>query len=267
MQAENCTKPIKIVVFDLDETLGYFSEFGMFWNAIEAYNPSRKLTQTDFNVLLDLYPEFIRPDIVNILKFLKIKKNSKRCSHIMIYTNNQGPREWAQFIKTYFETKINYILFDKIIAAFKINGKQIEVCRTTHNKTHQDFIKCTKLPANSHICFLDDVYHPNMKNDNVYYINIKPYIHDLTFEVLIQRCIDSGYIDFSKKDEFKTFVLKYIRMYNYTYIEKNPDEYEIDKILTKQILHHIQSFFNKDVGDSITRKARRYNNITMKNHR
>ena len=27
----------KIVVFDLDETLGYFSEFGMFWDALKSY--------------------------------------------------------------------------------------------------------------------------------------------------------------------------------------------------------------------------------------
>ena len=26
----------KIVVFDLDETLGYFSEFGMFWDALKG---------------------------------------------------------------------------------------------------------------------------------------------------------------------------------------------------------------------------------------
>ena len=27
----------KIVVFDLDETLGYFVEFGMFWDALKHY--------------------------------------------------------------------------------------------------------------------------------------------------------------------------------------------------------------------------------------
>ena len=142
------TTPLKIVVFDLDETLGYFSEFGMFWSAIGLK------TQQDFNETLDLYPEFIRPDITNILSFLMQKKQSNHCNHIMIYTNNQGPKEWAIFIKSYFEYKMGGVIFDKIIAAFKVNGKQIEICRTTHNKTHQDFIKCTKVerqkqPSNS----------------------------------------------------------------------------------------------------------------------
>ena len=32
----HCSKT-KIVVFDLDETLGYFSEFGMIWEAVSSY--------------------------------------------------------------------------------------------------------------------------------------------------------------------------------------------------------------------------------------
>ena len=92
---------------------------------------------------------------------------------IIIYTNNQGPLEWAQYIKQYFETKIHGSLFDQVINAFKVNGKHVEICRTTHMKTHKDFIRCTKVPEDSEICFIDDVYHPGMKNDNIYYINIK----------------------------------------------------------------------------------------------
>jgi hypothetical protein len=94
----------------------------------------------------------------------------------MIYTNNTGPKEWARNIINYFEKKINYKLIDQIIAAFKINGKQIEMCRTTHDKTHKDLIRCTKIPDNAEICYLDDVYYPEMSHKNVYYINIKPYI-------------------------------------------------------------------------------------------
>jgi hypothetical protein len=260
------SKPLKIVVFDLDETLGYFVEFGTFWNAIEAYK-NTKLTQDDFNATLDLFPEFIRPNILSVLKFLKIKKKCKKCSHLMIYTNNQGPKEWAIFIKKYFESKMKSNIFDRIIAAFKINGKQVEFCRTTHNKTHNDFIKCTKVPKNSQICFLDDVYHPDMKNDNVYYINIHPYVHDLPFQEMIDRYINAGFIDIEDQEDFNNFVINYVKKYNHTFIKKDMDEYEIDKILTKQILHHMQIFFNKDIGNSITRKSKKYNNITLKNGR
>ena len=63
----------KIVVFDVDETLGYFVEFGIFWDALLQYKPAHKLDQHEFNTILDLYPEFIRPNILSILSYLKHK--------------------------------------------------------------------------------------------------------------------------------------------------------------------------------------------------
>lgn len=105
----------------------------------------------------------------------------------MIYTNNQGPLEWAHFIKKYFEKKINYNLFNQIIAAFKVSGKQVEICRTTHDKCHHDLVKCSQIPPYTQICFLDDNYFPEMTHENVYYIHVKPYVHDLSFEEMIAR--------------------------------------------------------------------------------
>ena len=107
----NCSS--KIVVFDLDETLGYFVEFGMFWDTLKHYyknnedNTKIVFDQALFNKLLDLYPEFSRPNILNILKYLKKQKQDQHCHKLMIYTNNQGPPEWAQQIKGYFEDKLN----------------------------------------------------------------------------------------------------------------------------------------------------------------
>ena len=78
---------MKIVVFDLDETLGYFVEFGMFWDSLSLYL-NKQLNQQSFNSLMDLYPEFLRPNIINILSYLKNKKSTKTCQKIMIYTNS-----------------------------------------------------------------------------------------------------------------------------------------------------------------------------------
>jgi len=232
---------MKIVVFDLDETLGYFTEFGMFWDCLSKH---QKTTQTDFNALLDLYPEFLRPNIINILNYLKTKKESECCHKMMIYTNNNGPREWAQNIIKYFEEKINYTLIDQIISAFKINGKQVEICRTTHNKTHQDFIRCSKLPPNAEICFLDDTFHPGMKHDNVYYINVKPYYHDLTFEEMMTRLLASPLKEKLYTPELETMMREQWKLYKYTCIEKDKKEYDLDKIIGKHILTHLQIFFN-----------------------
>jgi hypothetical protein len=166
----------------------------------------------------------------------------------MIYTNNNGPREWANHIISYFEKKINFKLIDQIIAAFKINGKQIEISRTTHNKTHKDFIQCTKLPENAEICFIDDTFYPDMSNDNVYYINIKPYYYDLDFEYMIyafKKSIIGKIILDDDCEDFYELMMKDIRRYKYNVVEKNNKEYELDKILGKEIINHLQDFFSK----------------------
>ena len=88
----------KVVVFDLDETLGHFVQLGIFQDVIEK---TLDITLNDdaFFELLDLYPEFLRPNIMNILKLICGKKKQNICGKLLIYTNNQGPKEWAIKIK------------------------------------------------------------------------------------------------------------------------------------------------------------------------
>jgi len=239
----------KIVVVDLDETLGYFVELGMFWDALKAYIQHKQIKisidQKLFNKVLDLYPEFLRPNIMGILNYLKKKKQKNHCDKLMIYTNNQGPIEWAKYIMNYFEEKIDYKIFDQIIAAFKVQGKQVELCRTTHMKTHSDLIKCTKLPENTQICFLDDVFYPDMSNDKIYYINVKPYIHDLDFNSMVTRLLNSDILvgEVSDPTLCREFILAFMKRYNYIYVEKTVETQNIDKILSKKIIQHLHMFF------------------------
>jgi hypothetical protein len=266
----------KIVVFDLDETLGYFSELGMFWYAINSYITNKKidynLTQCDFNNILDLYPEFLRPNIINILLFLKQKRKANRCNKLMIYTNNQGPPGWVDHIKKYFEDKISYKLFDQIVAAFKINGKKIEMCRTSHAKSHSDFIKCTKIAETTKICFLDDTHYPDMENENVYYINIKPYTYDLDFDTIINRFLDSNLLNhmLTNKTDFYNFCKQFMKKYVYTYNAKSKAEQDIDIVLSKKIMTHLHDFFNKfhvSQKQNLTKKnIKRRHNKTIKSY-
>lgn len=277
----------KIVVFDMDETLGYFVEFGIFWEALNNYVKYARdnnheniedvldFDQQDFNTILDLYPEFIRPNIYSILNYLKHKKKSNRnFKGAMIYTNNQGPKPWVTFIKNYFDSKIKYNLFIHIISAFKVNGKRIELCRTTNDKTLDDLIRCSKLPENTQICFLDDTYYPNMKNDNVYYIKVKPYTYDLSFDTLIQRFANS---DIGKKilktsDETETFISfmnSYMLQFQFLYVNKSDEEYEIDKIVSKKIMIHLQTFFNNNnaqfsIKNKTSNHEKTYKNKTIR---
>jgi hypothetical protein len=247
----------KIIVFDLDETLGYFTQFAIFWTTLKSYinneysydkNFNLIFDQNLFNKLLNLYPEYIRPNIINILKYLKEQKEQNNCKKIFIYTNNQGPYEWGNYIKTYFENEIKYDLFDKIIGAFKINGENVEICRTTNVKTRRDLIRCTKIPDNAQICFIDDTYYPDMDENNIYYINIKPYIYDLPFEIIVERFINSKILLLTNKNQInniKQNLLNIMNNVNYIYTEKNIIEYNVEKAMTKRILEYLITFFKQ----------------------
>ena len=177
--------------------------------------PMNILTQELFNSVLDLYPEFIRPNLFTILKYLKRQKMAGLCRSVMIYTNNTGPPEWVNSIKNYIHEKMEYNLFDQVIGAFKVNGKIIEICRTTNEKNKDDFIRCTKLPENIEICFIDNEYHESMHQHDVYYINVNTYIHALQPNVMIDRFI-SNQIS-------KTFVQIEIKVYNFVlFLSKKP---------------------------------------------
>lgn len=264
----------KIVVFDLDETMGYFAEFGMFWDAIKSYlrktNYDIKMEQTMFNNILNLYPEFIRPHILNILSYLKKQKKMLNCSKIVIYTNNQAPKEWALMIKTFFENKLSYKLFDHLIGAFKINGKQVELCRTSHFKTYNDLIQCIKIPDNTKICFLDDTFYPEMATSNVYYINIKPYIHNLPYETLIDRLLTSSVIskEWGPHEQIRNYLISYLNDCKFTYVEKKNTEYIIDKIISKKILYYLHVFFGNSKSHkhpNKTKHNRQVRHKTLKN--
>jgi hypothetical protein len=254
---------MKIVIFDLDETLGYFTQFGIFWDCLNKYLYNNNvLKQNDFNNIFNLYPEFIRPNIIDILKYLVDKKKMMICEKIFIYTNNQGSKEWVNYIIKYFENEINYLLFDQVITAFKKNGKVLEICRTTNSKNHNDLIRCTKISNNSEICFIDDNFYPDMSKKNIYYIILNPYCYDLKFEIIIERFINSKILHnfINDKNEFINFMMTNYEKYNYEFIFKTPEEYNIDKLLGNQLMRHLDFFLCKRNKNKIKTKQ----NITLK---
>ena len=162
----------KLVVFDVDETLGAFSAFAQFCESVSPHNVSGYL----FRHLLDQHPEYLRPHILEILQFVRANRSFGRC-YVALYTNNQGPPEWISYIKAYIEEKLGAPLFDYVIRAYKINNIQVEKKRTRHDKCVSDLLACTKLPASTRIFFVDDQFHPDMIKSSVVYFHIKPYEH------------------------------------------------------------------------------------------
>ena len=71
-------KTRKIAVFDLDETLGSFTQLGFLRDIFEEYQ-NRRMSQHEFNMLVDENPEFIRPGILDILDFVVGKRAKGHC--------------------------------------------------------------------------------------------------------------------------------------------------------------------------------------------
>lgn len=250
-------KPLKIVVFDLDETIGYFTEISMFWDALEHFY-GHNLFADQFFSLLDVFPEVFRPNMLHILDVLYKKKIRKACYKIIMYTNNQGPKSWVTMISDYVSKKTGHPVFDTIIAAYKVRGKQIEPKRTSHEKSVTDLISCTDIPANTEICFIDDLYHPLMDKENVFYINIKPYRVSIPFEEMASRYYDKILVKTSpqtKKAEFVTQIVSFMKQYNYMVLNKSEEEKNVDTIVGKKLLSNLEEFL-KNARRLPTRKNR-----------
>ena len=183
----------------------------------------------------------------------------------MIYTNNQGDKSWAINIKNYFDKELNYKLFDQIIAAFKVRGEQIEMGRTSHDKTMDDFISCTKLPEDIEICFIDDVYHSGMNDDKVYYINVKPYYHKLSIQYMMLKFIDSKLgKDVKNKQDFINVIENEFKKYKFPISEKKKEEQSVDEIVSKRMLQHLKQYFYESNGKSLKRKHKKRKNKSLK---
>jgi len=79
----------------------------------------------------------------------------------------------------------NHVLFDQIIRAFKLNDSILS--RTSHEKKYSDFINCALLSKHTEVCFIDDIDFSKMKNEKVYYIRPRSYLHRLSINEIIKR--------------------------------------------------------------------------------
>jgi len=248
----------KVITFDLDETIGSFGELYILWEAITEYYTMIKEVhnmQSMFHKLLDLYPEFLRHGILNILGYLYNKKLSGECSKVFLYTNNQcygtENSKWLSFLIGYIHNKIcspPMVLFDKIICAFKINNQIMEPMRTTHNKTYSDFIRCSLLPRSAEVCFIDNTYYQKMLNDRVYYIQPRSYYHALSKEVIMDRLVKywkSPALDYSFiQDRFSK---------NSTG-SRISTKLSIDIMVSQKIMYHLKEFFLLSTKGKKTKK-------------
>lgn len=200
----------KVIVFDLDDTMGHFEELSIFLGGLKNII-NKKITDKYIFKLLDLWPKFLRFGLIEILELIKTYKRQDRSIKVVIYTNNTGPRSWTMLIKQYLEKKMNCKLFNKVITAYRDCEKTNK--RTTHNKTHADLLRTTKYSKNSKFIFLDDQVHPDMIHNNINYIKLHPYDYGIPFHIMIEQYLHSSYGKIIKKDDwddFRKYMLQYL---------------------------------------------------------
>jgi len=276
------SKPKKVIVLDLDETIGSFSDLYILWSTIYEYidfmnkyifteydsveSSQQQSNMIEFNILLDLYPEFFRHGIIHILEFIYNKKKNGLCK-VYLYTNNQiaydsdcSPTKWVSKIVDYLSNKIcdSIPLFDQLICAFKINRKIIEIKRTTKTKTYSDFIKCTVLPKTTEICFIDDSFFPGMACEKVYYIQPKAYTHYLNKDIIISRLFMSNIVEQIPSEYRRGLEIALHDSFG------NPDKpiitkskIEIDIAVSHKLMYYINEFFYLRTKKSKTRRLRK----------
>ena len=289
----------KVVVFDVDETFGHFVQFGLFCAVLDEYYKA-DISYKHFNDLVEIFPEIFRPNIIRILDYIRKKKDNGVCSKVMIYTNNQGPDKWVQHIRDYLEMKLRERtlasaaassstdlaiippLFDHIIGGFKSRNASGSGSgsgdpsssssrypeRTTGEKTVSEFLRCSRLPPDIEICFLDDVLHERMVDEKVYYIKLQGYHSYIPVEHYVLRFLRSklyknvfepmkpvtGSISPTMTPQVKKQVVT-IELQNLLVKRDKQVQYdarkhhnkmnprEIDEMISKYILHHLQQFF------------------------
>jgi len=159
---------MRVVVLDIDETLGAFTAFSALLQSISPYLISFEL----FSHMLDQHPAFLRPGIMGFLTYLNGNRRMNLC-RIVLYTNNASS-EWVALIARYFSSKIDKDLFSAVI-----HGAHPKRQRATGLvKSVADLTDCIKVNRDTQFLFVDDLYHPGMVHPAVMvYIQIQPYAH------------------------------------------------------------------------------------------
>tara|TARA_B100001027_G_scaffold82324_2_gene56427 strand:- start:1544 stop:2344 length:801 start_codon:yes stop_codon:yes gene_type:complete len=251
---------MNIVAFDLDGTLGEFSQLGQIFDILEN-NINRSLKKSEFFSLLNIFHKYVRPDMFQILSFLEKMKKEKKCKKVVIYTNNQAPRTWAELIASYLNHMIKSKVFTKVIATYMLHGEIVEECRTTQDKTKNDLLNCLKLGSETKICFIDDQEHVRMMENNVYYIKVNPYRYNYTYEEIIFKLKNSNFFRKLKLSENQVKKLEIeilsIQDKNLNYLMN--DREKLNKIEIKNskiLLGHLKKFFSKKSLTPITKKKK-----------
>lgn len=237
----------KLVVFDLDETLGYFSQLYIIWYSLIKLSKT-KLSVNDFYKLSDNYIFYYQPAIFEALKYLK-DNNIKT----IIFTNNQALCWWPKLVALYLNYKTNRDdnLFKTVIGSYKIGDKLNDKRRTSMMKKYEDLKYIMNLDNSTKILFLDDQEHPEMRHPNIEYFKVPGYVKMLPATNIINIFLHSKYGKFFilKNNISINFFINYMykSLNKYDLISRSVININTDKNLCYKILTKVKNFVKADV--------------------
>lgn len=260
------TQTPKYFVFDLDETIGAFSDLYILYKCLIDLHINYPI-ESFIKDQLSIFPEFLRYGMLTIFKYISQQKQKGLCNGIYIYTNNTCiPVSWTTHIINFIETEIDQPkFFNCVIRAFKINGEILECKRTTTHKTYDDLIQCVDIPDDTEVCFIDDSLHMKMMHRYVLYIQPLMYSHHLTQNEIINRFIDNYT---PKNPSLKPSIVAWYTKQGYKIDTsvKTRANLEVDIEVTKKIFYHIKKFFYVGTKRLFTKSIRiESNRKTRKN--
>jgi hypothetical protein len=151
---------MKVVVLDLDETVGAFTTL------------FRDLKDVSPLISAPLFAEvvrgaaYFRPGMIELLRFLRNNRRLNLCK-VVIYTNISSV-EWLNLILNYISQQIGAGWIDCVL--YRNHPR-----RRTVEKTLKDLRHGAKLPKESTIFFVDDQVHEKMVDADVTYLQVPPY--------------------------------------------------------------------------------------------
>jgi hypothetical protein len=139
----------KNVVFDFDETIGYFEQI------IEIIKYTKKTSKMEVFELFTLFPLVFRTNIFDIFYFIVRLKKEKKIKSVILYSNNNNDM-FISYVISFIHEKLNYPLFDSSISLNQTHNK---------NKNLSDLLNYSNglLSKNSSIFFIDDKEYDDMK--------------------------------------------------------------------------------------------------------
>jgi hypothetical protein len=150
----------KNVVFDFDETIGYFEQI------IEMIKYTKKTSKLEVFELFTLFPLVFRTNIFDIFHFIVRLKKEKKIKSVILYSNNNNDL-FIGYVLSFIHQKLNYPLFDLSISLNQTHNK---------NKNLTDLLNYSNgiLNKTSSIFFIDDKEYDDMKMIK-YYIKCETY--------------------------------------------------------------------------------------------